>query len=46
MFFEILYIKATVVCVCLFVCGDKQGKAGVGQGGQGRHPPTRPAGGP
>ncbi len=28
----ILYIKAIVVSVCLSVCGDKQGKAGAGQG--------------
>ncbi len=25
------------------VCGDKQGRAGAGQGGQGRHLPTGPA---
>jgi hypothetical protein len=31
---------------CLSVCGDKQGGVGVGQGGQGRHPPTGLAGGP
>jgi hypothetical protein len=42
----ILYIKATVVSFCLSVCGDKQGRAGAGQGGQGRHSPTGPAGGP
>jgi len=28
----------------LSVCGDKQGRAGAGQGGQGRHPPTGPVG--
>jgi hypothetical protein len=28
---SILYIKAIVVSVCLFVCGDKQGKVGAGQ---------------
>jgi len=35
-----------MVSVCLSVSGDKQGMAGVGQGGQGRHPPIGPAGGP
>jgi len=32
------------VSICLSICGDKQGRAG--QGGQGRHPPTGPVGGP
>jgi hypothetical protein len=35
---NILYIKATMVSVYLFVCGDKQGRAR--QGGQGKHPPA------
>jgi len=34
-----------MVSVCLSVCGDKQGRAGARQGGQGRHPPTGPTGG-
>jgi hypothetical protein len=45
--FRILYIKATVVSVCLSMvtnmAGQGQGKAG--QGDQGKHPPTRPVGG-
>jgi hypothetical protein len=35
--FVILYIKATLVSICLSVCGDKQGRAGARQGDQGRH---------
>jgi len=47
-YLNILYVKATMVSICLSVVTNRagQGRAGAGLGGQGRHPPTRPAGGP
>jgi len=37
-------LPITACSLVVSICGDKQGRAG--QGGQGRHPPTGPVGGP